>query len=64
MANLEELEKKIESKIGDLEQEKERLKDDLKVVRQAVSIAVEFEGSGGKSEWQEPDHGYEASQAV
>jgi hypothetical protein len=64
MANLEELEGKIESKIRELEQEKDGLKEDLKVVRQAVGIAGQFENSAGKSEWQEPDRGYEESQAV
>ena len=62
--HLEELEKKIENRINDLEQQKDRLKDDLKVVRQAVTIAVEFESSSSKSEWQEPDRGFQESKAV
>jgi len=61
---LEELERKIEDKIAELEKAKERLKDDLRVVRQAVTIAGEFEKSVGESEWQEPDRGYGESQAV
>jgi hypothetical protein len=49
---LDDLEKRIERKISDLEREKSRLKDDLKVVRQASVIASEFEGAyGGDSEW-------------
>lgn len=62
--DLNELEKKIARKISDLDETKNRLKEDLKVVRKAVSIAAEFENSGGESEWQEPDHGYEESRAV
>jgi hypothetical protein len=62
--DLEELEKKIERKISELENEKNRLKDDLKVVRQAVHIASEFGGSDHRDDWEEPDRGYEESQAV
>jgi hypothetical protein len=51
---LADLEKKIERKISDLDREKSRLKDDLKVVRQATAIAGDFETSygGGSSEWK------------
>ena len=62
--DLNELERKIERKISDLDETKNRLKEDLKVVRKAVNIAAEFDNSGEKSEWQEPDHGYEESRAV
>ena len=62
--DLEELEKKIERKISELENEKNRLKDDLKVVRQAVHIASEFDNSDHRDDWKEPDQGYEESQAV
>jgi hypothetical protein len=61
---LKELDVKIERKIAEIEQAKERLKEDLKVVRQAVSIAAEFEEPEGESEWQQPDQGYPESQAV
>jgi len=53
--DLSELEKKIERKISDLEREKNRLKDDLRVVRQASVIANEFETSPGDSDWQSAD---------
>jgi hypothetical protein len=59
---LDELEKRIERKISDLEREKSRLKDDLKVIRQASVIASEFEGAYGDSEWGQPEE-YEESQA-
>ena len=51
---LTDLEKKIERKISDLEREKGRLKDDLKVVRQAAAIAGDFETTyeGDSSEWR------------
>ena len=62
--DLEELEKKIERKISELENEKNRLRDDLKVVRQAVSIASQFDQSTDRDDWQEPDQGYEESRAV
>jgi hypothetical protein len=50
---LADLEKKIERKISDLEREKGRLKDDLKVVRQATAIAGDFNAAygGSSSEW-------------
>ena len=51
---LDDLEKRIERRISDLEREKSRLKDDLKVIRQASVIASEFEGSQGDSEWGQP----------
>ena len=56
------LEKKIERKISDLEREKGRLKDDLKVVRQATSIATDFETAYGDTDWQ-PETAYEEPRA-
>ena len=53
--DLEDLEKRIERKISDLENEKNRLRDDLKVVRQASEIASDFEHDGGSPGWQ-PEH--------
>jgi hypothetical protein len=47
--DISELENKIERKIGDLEREKSRLKDDLKVVRQASIIADDFAGEEERS---------------
>lgn len=56
--NMEELEKKIERKITDLERQKGQLKDDLKVVRQAAVIASEFKDAGSNSDW-EPENSHE-----
>jgi hypothetical protein len=50
--DLEDLEKQIERKISDLENEKNRLKDDLRVVRQASAIASDFEAGNGSPGWQ------------
>ena len=57
---LPDLEKKIERRISDLEREKNQLKEDLKVVRQAAVIATEFESSHGGSQWQS-EESYEES---
>jgi hypothetical protein len=61
---LNDLEKKIERKISDLEREKGRLKDDLKVVRQATAIASGFESSYGEAspEWK-AEESYEEPRA-
>lgn len=59
---LPELEKKIERKISDLEREKNQLKEDLKVVRQASVIASEFETSHGGSQWQSEDSYQESAE--
>jgi len=61
---LSEIEKKIERKISDLEREKGKLKDDLRVVRQATAIAGEFEGRPrehkmrSEEQYQEPQENY------
>lgn len=56
---LSDLEKKIERRISHLEQEKCRLKEDLKVVRQANAIATDFQTSYGESTDWKVEEGYE-----
>jgi hypothetical protein len=48
--DIKDLEKRIERKISNLEVEKNRLKEDLKVVRQASIIADEFQSEEGSTE--------------
>ena len=47
--SIDDLEKRIEVKINDLEREKSRLMDDLKVVRQATLISDSLQGEYGNS---------------
>jgi hypothetical protein len=48
---LTNLEKKIERRISEIEQEKARLKENLAVVRQASSIASNFDEQHNSSDW-------------
>jgi len=49
-SHMEELVKKIEARISDLDRQTSRLSDDLQVVRQATAIAKNFEGAHGNKE--------------